>query len=204
MDERVDSPQAEIRQAPLSRGPAPPVVRRSRARAWFGLVVVLLVALGGAYWFLHRAPQTERAGAGRNAETAPQPVGAETVGTGDIRIILNELGTVTPLANVTVKTQINGQLVGRRLPGRPERRSKATSWRRSIRALTRSRWSRHKGRWRTTRRCLLQAQTDLKRYQTLARQDFDRAAAGRRSALPGRRSTRVRCRPTRRRSTAPS
>ena len=27
-----------------------------------------------------------------------KPVGAETIGTGDIRIILNALGTVTPLA----------------------------------------------------------------------------------------------------------
>ena len=35
MDERVDNPQTEIRHAPLSRGPAPPVVRRSRhAHGW--------------------------------------------------------------------------------------------------------------------------------------------------------------------------
>ncbi len=170
MDERVDSPQAEIRQAPLSRGPAPPVVRRSRARAWFGLVVVLLVALGGAYWFLHRAPQTERAGAGRNAETAPQPVGAETVGTGDIRIILNELGTVTPLANVTVRTQINGQLVavafqegqtvkqGDFLAQIDDRPYKV--------ALEQA-----QGTLSHDQALLGQAQADLKRYQTLARQD---------------------------------
>jgi multidrug efflux system membrane fusion protein len=42
---------------------------------------------------------------------APQSVGAATVGQGDIRVIVNALGTVTPLATVTVQTHINGQLL---------------------------------------------------------------------------------------------
>lgn len=41
---------------------------------------------------------------------APQPVGAGMTSKGDIRIVVDALGTVTPLATVTVKTQINGQL----------------------------------------------------------------------------------------------
>ena len=37
-------------------------------------------------------------------KAAPQPVGAATIAPGDIRVILNALGTVTPLATVTVQT----------------------------------------------------------------------------------------------------
>src|SRR6202042_284703 len=51
-----------------------------------------------------------RNGPGRSAQGGPQPVGAATVDKGDIRVILNELGTVTSLDTVTVLTQINGQL----------------------------------------------------------------------------------------------
>src|SRR6202035_1451942 len=49
--------------------------------------------------------------AARNPQAAPQSVGAATVGKGDIRVIVNALGTVTPIATVTVQTQINGQLL---------------------------------------------------------------------------------------------
>ena len=38
------------------------------------------------------------------------PVGVAVAEKGDIPITLEGLGTVTPLATVTVKTQINGQL----------------------------------------------------------------------------------------------
>ena len=132
---------------------------------------MLVAALGGAYWFLYRAPQIAgRPGAGRATETAPQPVGAETIANGDIRIILNELGTVTPLANVTVRTQINGQLTavafqegqtvkqGDFLAQIDDRPYKV--------ALEQA-----QGTLAHDQALLGQAQTDLKRYQTLARQD---------------------------------
>ena len=198
MDERVESPQTEIRHAPLSRGPAPPVVRRSRSRAWLGLLLVLIVALGGAYWFLYPAPQTTgRPGAGRAAETAPQPVGAETIDNGDIRIILNELGTVTSLANVTVQTQINGQLDRGRLPGRPdgqERRLPGADRPPPIpgRAGTGAR-----ARWRTTRRC--SAGADRPEALPDAGAPGLRSRSSRRTtSVPGRSSIRARCSPTRR------
>jgi multidrug efflux system membrane fusion protein len=41
----------------------------------------------------------------------PPPVMVRTARKGDINVILNGLGTVTPLATVTVRTQISGQLV---------------------------------------------------------------------------------------------
>jgi multidrug efflux system membrane fusion protein len=74
--------------------------------------IILLIVFGIVGWWLwaHRtapAPQPSRYG----AKGAPQPVGVATVGTGDIRVILNELGTVTPLDTVTVQTQISGLLM---------------------------------------------------------------------------------------------
>lgn len=44
-------------------------------------------------------------------QAAPQPVGAAMIALGDIKVIVTALGTVTPLATVTVKTQVNGQLI---------------------------------------------------------------------------------------------
>jgi multidrug efflux system membrane fusion protein len=46
----------------------------------------------------------------RFAAAGPTSVVAETAQTGDVDITLNALGTVTPLATVTVRTQISGQL----------------------------------------------------------------------------------------------
>jgi multidrug efflux system membrane fusion protein len=77
------------------------------------LIVLLLLAGGGYLAYDHFAPKkAATAGGGRRnaAGGPPQSVGAATIATGDIRVILSQLGTVTPLATVTVKTQINGQL----------------------------------------------------------------------------------------------
>ena len=85
-----------------------PVRRRRPWLAWLiGLAVI--GAVGFAGWRLlgsHGGPQTaSRTGAG-----APQSVGVSTIAKGDIDVVLTGLGAVTPLATVTVKTQINGQL----------------------------------------------------------------------------------------------
>ena len=73
----------------------------------------ILVALAALIAFAtYRSVTTERAPpAARPPESGTaQPVGAATIATGDIKIVVTGLGTVTPLANVTVKTQVNGQL----------------------------------------------------------------------------------------------
>ncbi|MFI5021653.1 MAG: MdtA/MuxA family multidrug efflux RND transporter periplasmic adaptor subunit [Alphaproteobacteria bacterium] len=89
-------------EAPVSRHR--PAWRRA---LWIGVLVV--VALGVAWW-IHTRPGPA-APSGRFAATGTMPVVAAVAQKGDVNVILNQLGTVTPLATVTVKTQINGQLI---------------------------------------------------------------------------------------------
>jgi multidrug efflux system membrane fusion protein len=171
MDERVDRPEAGFEHAPQSRGPMP-VVRRSRLRWVLGLVIVLGAVVAGAwFWSTHHATQTAgRGGPGRAAQTAAQPVGAATIDTGDIRIILNELGTVTSLDTVTVLTQINGQLqqVGFQ-EGQVVKKGDflAQIDPRPFQAAL----EQAQGTLAHDQGLLAQAQADLKRFQTLGRQD---------------------------------
>ena len=107
---------------------------------------------------------------GRFPQGALQTVGAATVATGNIREIVNALGTVTPIATVTVQTQINGQLtdVGftegqlvkkgdflAQIDARPYQILK----------------EQYEGQLAHDEGLLAQAQMDLTRYQTLAQQN---------------------------------
>ena len=82
-------------------------------RRWRRVIVWLLLLaaiIGAAVWFLPRLshkPSPE----GRAISTGAVPVGVATVAQGDMPVTLSGLGTVTPLATVTVKTQINGYLM---------------------------------------------------------------------------------------------
>jgi len=91
----------------------PPQTRtrpRRMLRRIAALIILIGLGLGIGYWLgTHRAPT--QAGSGEAAQSTAQPVGAATIGTGDIRIIVNALGTVTPLATVTVQTQISGRIM---------------------------------------------------------------------------------------------
>jgi multidrug efflux system membrane fusion protein len=112
MDERVD--RTETKPRPTPAAPITPVERRPRTRRLLlpGLVLAALIG-GGVWWFTHQqtAPHGRMAGGPGGMQSAPQPVGFATVEKGDIHVMLNELGTVTPMATVTVVTQISGQLM---------------------------------------------------------------------------------------------
>ncbi len=97
------------RRAP-SPAAAPPPEARSGARSALWLLLVLLVIAGLVAWVVLRAGH-QAAPAGRFQSSGPTPVGTATAATGNVPIVLTGLGTVTPLATVTVKTQINGQLI---------------------------------------------------------------------------------------------
>jgi multidrug efflux system membrane fusion protein len=86
---------------------SPPRARLGRA---LSLLLVLLIVGGGVAWVVYRGSHPP-APTGRFQTTGPVPVGTAKVEKGDMPIVLTALGTVTPLAMVTVKTQIAGQLV---------------------------------------------------------------------------------------------
>lgn len=86
----------------------PPPVRRSRLRGLLWLILLVVIVAAVVWYVLHRQ---QPAPAGRFAAGAPMPVGTATVQKGDMPITVAALGTVTPLATVTVRTQLNGQLV---------------------------------------------------------------------------------------------
>jgi multidrug efflux system membrane fusion protein len=170
MDERVERTEPEVEPAPLSR--VTKVVPRSRLRGVVILALLLSAGLGiGWYlWTHHMANPAGRGGGGRGAQTPPQPVGAATIDKGDIRIIQNELGTVTSLDTVTVLTQISGQLteVGFK-EGQVVKKGDFLAQidpRPYQAALEQT-----QGTLAHDTGLLEQAQSDLKRYQTLGRQD---------------------------------
>ncbi len=111
MDDKPHTTFAEYAPPPGTRDRTKPPPTRGRvARGLRRLLwLVVLIAVGiGAYELIHLVPvQQEKAA----RPTPPQPVGAATVATGDIPIIIDALGTVTPVATVTVVTQISGQLM---------------------------------------------------------------------------------------------
>ena len=82
--------------------------RRSRLRPWLWLSLVLAV-VGAGVWYCPR-PETQPKNAGRPQPGSAVPVGVAPAVKGEMPVILSQLGTVTPLATVTVKTQINGYL----------------------------------------------------------------------------------------------
>lgn len=96
--------------APSEPVPRPAVARPVRRRGAVRLLLwlLVLVVLAGLIALIvpHLARQPTRA-----RFIPPVPVSVATVKEGDMPVTLGGLGTVTPLATVTVKTQISGQLI---------------------------------------------------------------------------------------------
>lgn len=142
------------------------------ARKFFTRLVVTIAVLGGgwAIWHYWGQGHAQTQGRGRFARSGPQSVLDAVAQKGSIPITLNALGTVTPLATVTVKSQISGTMQAlkfkegqmvkagdeiAKIDSRPYeatlKQQQATLAKDTI-ALT-------------------QAEADLKRYQSLAKQD---------------------------------
>ncbi|HTI86162.1 MAG TPA: MdtA/MuxA family multidrug efflux RND transporter periplasmic adaptor subunit [Alphaproteobacteria bacterium] len=149
------------------RRKAPPRARRSwRYILW--AILIILAAAAIVWWFSSRT--TERVATGRFAGSAAIPVIAAPVETGPIDIVFNALGTVTPLATVTVKTQINGQIM--RIDFKEGQRVEKGDLLAEI--DTRPyllQLDQAQGQLLRDQALLKTAQTDLVRYRTLAAQD---------------------------------
>ena len=72
------------------------------------ILFVFVIFLVG--YLQHRKQAPAEARGGRPGQNGPVAVSVATVSTGDIEVRIPALGTVTPLATVTVRTQITGQL----------------------------------------------------------------------------------------------
>jgi membrane fusion protein, multidrug efflux system len=90
--------------------PAEPPRRRKFSPTLIFLLVVV-VAVGAIWWITHHGENADEAGRRRHMDfNQPLPVVAQAATKGDLNVYLEGLGTVTPLATVTVRTQISGVL----------------------------------------------------------------------------------------------
>ncbi|ACR28197.1 MdtA/MuxA family multidrug efflux RND transporter periplasmic adaptor subunit [Burkholderia glumae] len=110
-------------QTPRSPAPDPqdPPPRNRRRPVMIGVAAVVVAGAALLWWQPWRKPApgdgqaAGQAGGRRHGGPAefanqPQPVQVATATRGEMPIVLSALGTVTPLANVTVKTQLSGYL----------------------------------------------------------------------------------------------
>ncbi len=75
---------------------------------WAVWILVVLAVAGGIGYRISQRPAQQASSGFRSS--GPTPVGVVPARKGDIKVTLNALGTVTPLATVAVQTQISGQL----------------------------------------------------------------------------------------------
>ena len=89
--------------------PPPGGAKRPRRRGglWWVIAAVAILGIGFIAWRMLGPAGTPTKTRGEPS----QPVGVAKISVGDMRVVLTGLGTVTPLATVTVQTQISGQLM---------------------------------------------------------------------------------------------
>ncbi len=98
MDEQITARP----DAPRVAGTRPGSRRRGGFLLWAILIAVIVAVVIWRPW-VSTAP--------KHAAMPPQPVAVSTVARGDVPVVLTELGTVTPLATVTVQSQVSGYLL---------------------------------------------------------------------------------------------
>ncbi|HTP61481.1 MAG TPA: MdtA/MuxA family multidrug efflux RND transporter periplasmic adaptor subunit [Burkholderiales bacterium] len=87
-------------------------------RNWaLGIALAVLLAAGAGYYYQnHRAPAgasdaTGKGGKGGRGGSGPVPVVAAAATTADVGVVIDALGSVTPIATVTVRSRVDGQLM---------------------------------------------------------------------------------------------
>jgi multidrug efflux system membrane fusion protein len=95
-------------QSTAARGPLTFIRRHWLALLVVLIILVLLIALVKFIQHKQPLPAAAPGGGGRGGQNGPVAVAVSTATVGDIQLRIPALGTVTPLANVTVRTQISG------------------------------------------------------------------------------------------------
>jgi len=86
---------------------------RHRNRLWIWILLLVLLAAGAYYHWSISGPQNSATGksGGQKGNAGAAPVDAAMAVKGNIGVYVTGLGAVTPIYSVTVKTQVNGQLL---------------------------------------------------------------------------------------------
>ena len=163
----------------------------TRLRTLLGIGLGLAIVVGAGWYIttqMSTQPADGRARRAASRQGQATPVGIAAAVKGDIPIVIQALGTVTPLATVTVKTQITGQLVQVEFTeGQAVKKG-------DLLAVVDPRpyevaLQNAKGTLAKDEALLKNAQIDLQRYQTLVDAGLDRPPAVRH---PGRAGAPVR------------
>lgn len=99
-----DSPQTNARTEATAEA------RGAPRKVWW-IAGAVIVALGGVLaWRIHNLGQKAPTQFGRAGGAGPLAVAVAKVGIADVPVTLNALGTVTPLATVSVRPQVTGPI----------------------------------------------------------------------------------------------
>src|SRR5450830_1190016 len=126
----MTTPEQNSTEGTLHSTAATERLSRAPRRRWIWLIaLVLILAAAGAYWYFYMQPapageSAQRpggdaaqrsgksgAGGGPNAASRSTPVVAAPAKKGDVSVYMAGLGSVVPIATVTVKSRIDGQLM---------------------------------------------------------------------------------------------
>jgi membrane fusion protein, multidrug efflux system len=133
---------------------------------WIFLLIVLIV---GSFLYFSQSAKSSKNN-GKNNAAKPIPVVTAIAKPGDVHVYLSGLGTVTPLATVTVKTRVDGEIM--KLYFKEGQMVKSGDVLAEIdprpyqAALTQA-----EGQLMRDKALLADAKRDLARYQTLLKQD---------------------------------
>jgi multidrug efflux system membrane fusion protein len=100
-------PEREGSQRPFANPKRNPT-RKRRGKLW---LIPALLLLAGVAWLVWSAHNKSQQTADRRGGSKAMTVNTAAAKSGDINIYLYGLGTVTPLATVTVKPRVDGQLM---------------------------------------------------------------------------------------------
>ena len=160
----------EIDAAARSAAPRPPVHRRPVA---IGLVVLGLLLVIMLFRHLHKpadATLPHGRGTGRQGQNGPVAVTVAPAVAGEVSLRIPALGTITPLATVTVKTQISGQL--QKIAFQEGQLVKAGDFLAQIDPRPyQAALEQAKGNLRRDQALLADARLDLKRFEELIKED---------------------------------